>query len=95
MLLFIVYTSAKSIKQGLSSIVQDIDSFHVAKICQALPSTEKPKIDLAVATKSMVDNSPVCLHFIDAHLWLTHFSKGSPAPPPLMYLDDDEQVKGL
>ena len=83
--------------QSPSPILWDIDTFHVAKICWALPSTEQPdipKIDLAVGTKSVADDSPVCFHFIDACLCLTYFSKGSPPPPPLMHLGDEE-VEGL
>ena len=95
MLLFIA-SVYNSIKHSPSPILQDIDTFHVAKICQALPSTEQPdilKIDLAVGTKSVADDSSVCFHFIDACLGLTNFSKGSPPPPPLMYLYDE--VEGL
>ena len=96
-MLLVIASICNSIKHSPSPILRDIDTFHVAKICQALPSTEQPdilKIDLAVGTKSVADDSSVCFHFIDACLGLTNFSKGSPPPPPLMYLDDDE-VEGL
>ena len=43
MLLFIA-SIYKAIKHSPSPILQDIDTFHVAKICQALPSTEQPDI---------------------------------------------------
>ena len=97
MLLFIA-SIYNSIKHSPSPILRDIDTFYVAKICWALPSTEQLdilKIDLAVGTKSVADDSSVCFHFIDACLGLTNISKGSPPPPPpLLYLDDDE-VEGL
>jgi len=89
-------TSANSTKQNSSPTIQDTDTFHVAKICKALFSAENPnisKIDPAVTTKPVTDDTPVCCHSIDACLWLTNISKGSP-PPPLMYLNDYE-VKGL
>jgi hypothetical protein len=65
------YTSANSTKQNPSSTIQDIDTFHVAKICQALLFAEKPsisKICPAVATKPVTDDTPVCCHFIDTCL---------------------------
>jgi hypothetical protein len=65
---------------------------HLAKICQALPSTEKlamSKIYLAVATKPAIDDTlaMVCCHLIVACLLLTYISKASP-PPLLMHFGD-------
>jgi hypothetical protein len=63
MLLFIA-SIYKAIKHSPSPILRDIDTFHVAKICQALPSTEQPdilNIDLAVGTKSVAQYVSISL----------------------------------
>jgi hypothetical protein len=71
---------ANSTKQSLSSIVQDIDTLHVAKICQALPSTDNlasPGLTLQLLQNQWLmifpDVSISLMHVDATHLLLRGF----------------------